>query len=144
MSTSSQSATPSDRFYLCVKGVVTDGQGRALLLKRTADTAVDPGLWDLPGGKLDPGELFDDAFRREVREETGLDVEIVGVAGARDWVIPSRRVVYLILRASADSDDVCLSDEHVAFAWVRAEDLSDYAIAPQFLPLLEGAVGAKQ
>lgn len=144
MSTSSQSATPSDRFYLCVKGVVTDGQGRALLLKRTADTAVDPGLWDLPGGKLDPGELFDDAFRREVREETGLDVEIVGVAGARDWVIPSRRVVYLILRASAYSDDVCLSDEHVAFAWVRAEDLSDYAIAPQFLPLLEGAVGAKQ
>lgn len=144
MSTSSQSATPSDRFYLCVKGVVTDGQGRALLLKRTADTAVDPGLWDLPGGKLDPGELFDDAFRREVREETGLDVEIVGVAGARDWVIPSRRVVYLILRASADSDDVCLSDEHVAFAWVRAEDLSHYAIAPQFLPLLEGAVGAKQ
>lgn len=144
MSTSSQSATPSDRFYLCVKGVVTDEQGRALLLKRTADTAVDPGLWDLPGGKLDPGELFDDAFRREVREETGLDVEIVGVAGARDWVIPSRRVVYLILRASADSDDVCLSDEHVAFAWVRAEDLSDYAIAPQFLPLLEGAVGAKQ
>lgn len=132
------------RFYLCVKGIIHDGSGRVLLLKRTEATGIDPGLWDLPGGKLDPGELFDDAFRREVREETGLEVEIVGVAGARDWTMPDRRIVYLILRAVAVSGEIRLSSEHVDRAWVTPGQLSGYAIAPQFLPLLAAELPAKQ
>jgi ADP-ribose pyrophosphatase YjhB (NUDIX family) len=53
---------------LCV-----DGEGRVLLARRASEP--DKGLWDLPGGFLEEGEHPLDALRRELREETGLEVE---------------------------------------------------------------------
>ena len=56
-----------------VGALVTDGEGRLLLVRR----AHDPygGKWDVPGGFLDEGEAPLDALRRELREETGLEIE---------------------------------------------------------------------
>jgi ADP-ribose pyrophosphatase YjhB (NUDIX family) len=51
-------------------------EGRVLLQRR-----ADSGNWALPGGKTDLGETLGDAVIREVREETGLDVELTGVLG---------------------------------------------------------------
>lgn len=56
--------------------VVEDAAGRLLLLRR-----ADNGLWAVPGGLLEPGEFVLDTMRREVREETGLDVEARGLFG---------------------------------------------------------------
>lgn len=138
------SSPTAPRMYLCVKGLIFDADGQVLLLKRTLDTPVDPGKWDLPGGKLDPGELFDDAFKREVREETGLDVHIVGIAGAWDWRMPGRHVAFLFVRALSECSQVTLSDEHVDWKWVRPERVVGLDIAPQFVRLFEGLAGAKQ
>ena len=65
-----------------VGGIVRDDAGRILLQHRR-----DNGLWDLPGGAVDPGEEPAQALVREVFEETGLHVvpeAIVGVVGGRD------------------------------------------------------------
>lgn len=56
--------------------VVTDDDGRVLLVHR-----VDNGLWALPGGGMELGESIEDCAVREVKEETGLDVEIVSLVG---------------------------------------------------------------
>ncbi|HWU46112.1 MAG TPA: NUDIX domain-containing protein [Humibacter sp.] len=56
--------------------VVIDDQGRIALVHRK-----DNGLWALPGGGLELGESIEDCAVREVREETGLDVEITGLVG---------------------------------------------------------------
>ena len=66
----------------------------AVLLERQADGAMEPsvlllrravepglGAWDLPAGYLDPGESFEIAARRETREEAGIDVELIALAG---------------------------------------------------------------
>jgi 8-oxo-dGTP diphosphatase len=53
--------------------VVVDGNGRVLMARRAGD--VFHGYWDLPGGFLEEGEHPLDALRRELREETGLEVE---------------------------------------------------------------------
>ncbi|MFD5932501.1 NUDIX domain-containing protein [Streptomyces sp. NPDC060333] len=55
--------------------VVTD-TGRVLLLRRKANDYMG-GLWEIPSGKVDPGETILDAARRETREETGLTVSSV-------------------------------------------------------------------
>lgn len=55
---------------------VRDGTGRLLLTRR-----VDNGLWVLPGGKLELGETIAEAAVREVLEETGVEVEVTGIAG---------------------------------------------------------------
>lgn len=49
--------------------LILDHAGRVLLLRRS-----DDGLWDIPGGAMEPGECLEDAARREVREETGLEL----------------------------------------------------------------------
>jgi len=65
---------------LGVKCAVIDSDGRILLSKR-----ADLGVWNLPGGRLDPGERFDQAAAREVLEETGVQVEITHPVGLYYW-----------------------------------------------------------
>lgn len=59
----------------CVGAVVLDAAGRLLLVRRANPPAQ--GLWSLPGGRVEPGESWEDAVVRELREETGL----TGVVG---------------------------------------------------------------
>jgi ADP-ribose pyrophosphatase YjhB (NUDIX family) len=56
--------------------IVQDGDGRILLQRRS-----DNGLWGLPGGSVEIGESIRDAIVREVREETGLTVEVLRLIG---------------------------------------------------------------
>lgn len=66
-----------------VSTVVMDN-GRVLLVER--GKGAPRGLWSFPGGHVEPGETVRDAAIREVAEETGLDIEITGIAGVRDVI----------------------------------------------------------
>ncbi|HEV2000150.1 MAG TPA: NUDIX domain-containing protein, partial [Xanthobacteraceae bacterium] len=61
--------------------------GRVLIARRVNP----PQLWSLPGGKVEPGETPKQAATREVREETGVEIEIVAAAGERVVVLPDAR-----------------------------------------------------
>ena len=70
----------------CVGAVIKDGQGRLLLIKRGHEPGA--GLWSLPGGRIEPGETDAEALVREMREETGLTVEVGRLLGRvqRPWL----------------------------------------------------------
>jgi ADP-ribose pyrophosphatase YjhB (NUDIX family) len=59
-----------------VTAIVTDTNGAILMVHKT-----DNNLWALPGGGMDLGESISQAVVREVKEETGLDVEVTGIVG---------------------------------------------------------------
>ena len=63
----------------CVGAVVRDGSGRLLLVLRGHAPAA--GTWSLPGGRVESGESDAQALRREVAEETGLEVEVGSQVG---------------------------------------------------------------
>lgn len=63
----------------CVGAVLSDDQGRLLLIRRANEPGR--GLWSLPGGRVEPGETDEEAVVREVAEETGLTVTVSRLAG---------------------------------------------------------------
>lgn len=70
-----------------VVAIVTDPTDKVLLIHKT-----DNNLWALPGGGHDPGEAISDTVVREVREETGYDVEVVALTGI--YTNPAHRMAY--------------------------------------------------
>jgi len=119
-------------FALSVKALIRDRAGRWLVLKRSAASKTNTGLWDFPGGKIDPGEAFDAALAREIKEETGLVVALDGVLGAGQSELPDRNVAYLFMEAHIESGDVRISEEHDEFAWLAAAELAAAPLCPQF------------
>lgn len=93
-----------------------------LLLRR----AVEPGFgaWDLPAGYLDPGESFEAAARRETREEAGIEVELVALAGV--YHSPAANAVTAVFRAraTAEPSPVVLDFESSEHAWVPRSAVS--------------------
>jgi ADP-ribose pyrophosphatase YjhB (NUDIX family) len=63
----------------CVGAVVTDGQGRLLMIQRGHDP--EAGLWSIPGGRIEPGETDGQALVREMLEETNLQVKVGRLIG---------------------------------------------------------------
>jgi 8-oxo-dGTP pyrophosphatase MutT (NUDIX family) len=117
-------ANPKPAAAVLLERPSTTGEPSVLLLLR----AVDPGRgeWDLPAGYLDPGESFDQAARREAREETGLEVELLSLAGV--YHSPAANAVTVVYRARPvdAAAEVVLDAESSSHAWVARSDVSDW------------------
>ena len=117
-----------------IKGVLIH-DGRVLLLLN------ERGEWDLPGGRPDPGEEHRAALVREVREETGLAVEVAAPLDEHLFeVLPGRfvRIVAYSCHLTGGSD-VVPSEEHLGTSWVPLAELGP-TIAGH--PLPAGYLGA--
>lgn len=125
-------------FALSVKAVIQDKEGRCLLLKRSKLCKNNAGKWDLPGGKVDPGEAIDAALVREVAEECGIVISVDRVLGAAESDTPTKKVVYVIFGGRHISGEVRLSEEHDGYKWVFREDLAKADLCTQFRPFAEG------
>ena len=77
--------TPSQKPVLGVAAVIWNDRQEVLLIRRTKEPRK--GQWSLPGGKVEFGEELEDAVRREVREETGLEIALLGLAGVAETML---------------------------------------------------------
>ena len=123
-------------FSLAVGAVIVDAEDRCLLLRRAAANPHFAGCWEWPGGKLEPGENFAEGLRREVMEESGLRIELTGLAGATEFEIGDVRVIFLCLDARAVDGEPRLSKEHDRFAWVTFSQLNRYALVDTVKPFM--------
>jgi 8-oxo-dGTP diphosphatase len=103
-----------------VEAVCFDTSGRVLLGRRAQDPAA--GLWDLPGGFLHEDELPLDALRREILEETALEIEPEAFLG--HWLEPydGRVVLCLAWTARADGEGQA-GDDLVELSWFAPDEL---------------------
>ena len=104
-------------------------EGRYLLLRRSPTRDHAPGQWESGSGRLEQGEGFIQALRRESREELGLDVRIECLLGTahfyRGETAPGDETVGVTFGCSVDDPSgLELSDEHSEHRWVTAEEAS--------------------
>jgi 8-oxo-dGTP diphosphatase len=116
-------------YGLAVRVLLTDQDGKILILKRSTDSKTNPGKWELPGGKVDQGESFDHALIREVYEETNLKISLEHVVGASEQNLHIIRAVHIIMSGKIVEGELNLSSEHEGYAWVLIETLPDYELA---------------
>ena len=106
------------------KGLIENENGQFLMLKKADDYEFTAGKWEQPGGKIEQGENRFEALKREVKEETGLEIE-----DSQDLVRieleDENHINCYILHSSDFSGEIELSDEHEQFRWVRPENFSE-------------------
>lgn len=100
--------------FVSVAGLVTNNKGDILLVKSPRRG------WEYPGGMLEPGETFQDALVREIKEEAGIDVEITGFVGLCKNI--EKDVVNIDFICKAVDGQLTTSDESTEVMWVNKEN----------------------
>ena len=114
--------------------VIADARGRVLLARRdgTSDLA---GLWEFPGGKLEPGETPEQALVRELQEELDITVEVGPPLLQVPQQYPGKRL-RLDVRKVAAWQGKPRGNEGQALAWVAPDKLARYSMPPADLPVV--------
>lgn len=125
----------SDSVISCVGAVIRDDQGQLLLVKRGHEPGA--GLWSLPGGRIEPGETDAEALIREMREETGLEVNPGPLLGAVQR--PSGKGAVINIRdyaATVIGGTLTPGDDAADARWVSVADLGSLAVTEGLIETL--------
>ncbi len=118
-----------------VVAVIRNHRGHYLLCRMAPDRGVFPGQWGLVGGGIEDGETMEEALRREVSEEVGLQLATIRPLFFKDAVeekqMPdgSRRrvyMIYLLFECQAEDGPVALNTEFDASVWAPQNELGTH------------------
>lgn len=108
-----------------VKVIIRNNDGKYLFLRRAASFKPGVQKWDIPGGRIEPNEALVDGLKRELREETGLELtKVDSLIAAQDIFVEGKdfHVVRLTYLGTAEGT-VTLSDEHDEYRWMTKDEL---------------------
>ena len=126
-------APKANRIVVACTVFVSDAQDRVLLIQRT-----DNSLWAIPGGAQDFGEYIAETAVRETKEESGIDIEVIGVVGI--YTNPKHVMAYtdgevrqqfsICFRGRYLAGEPTLSSESSHVRWVSRDELDGLSIHP--------------
>ncbi len=124
------------RLVLVAAVALIDRDGRVLLARRPEGRSM-AGLWEFPGGKVEPGESPEAALIRELREELGIDTWASCLAPL-SFASHAYEDFHLLMPVFACRkwQGIPRPHEGQALKWVAARDLGDYPMPPADLPLV--------
>ncbi|MFD8534209.1 (deoxy)nucleoside triphosphate pyrophosphohydrolase [Streptosporangium canum] len=120
-----------------VGAAIVDGSGRLLAAQR-AEPPELAGGWELPGGKVDPGEDDHTALIRECQEELGVLVEAGEQVGG-DWPLTDGYVLRVWLAEIVEGEPE--AKEHLDLRWLPMDELYDVRWLPADLPIVRAVQG---
>ncbi|RCW44678.1 ADP-ribose pyrophosphatase YjhB (NUDIX family) [Halopolyspora algeriensis] len=124
-------APRANSLVVAVAAIVRNESGDVLMIERT-----DNGLWAVPGGAQDIGETTREAAMREIREETGIEVEVTGIVGI--YSDPRHVIAYddgevrqefsIVFHAQPTGGELRTSSESRRVHWVEPEHIETLSI----------------
>lgn len=126
-------------------GAIVVQRGMLLMVRRARDPAR--GLWTVPGGRVEMGEYLDAAVRREVQEETGLEVEVGGLVGIFEVIGAEEHfVIHDYAATVADDSAPRAGDDVDEVRWVNLEEVPGMECTPRLVETLRawGVLADKQ
>ena len=131
-------ARSADRTVVDVIGAVIRDGDRVLLAQRPEGKA-QAGLWEFPGGKIEPGETPEETLARECREELALEIENPSVLHSVLHRYPEKTIRLILVACSVRPGSVPVPQEHQQVAWVALAQLPAMDLCPadrELLPAL--------
>jgi len=114
-----------------ILGGIVIKNDKALIIQRSADEEAYPNLWEIPSGKRESFEKSEDAVAREVKEETGLDVEVVMPINVFEFKVEkpdeirdATQINFLVKQIG--ESEVKISSEHQNFAWISKDEVNSH------------------
>jgi len=133
-------------YYPVVLGIIFDTKTKKILIGKRKDPKDIKGLtWAFPGGRPEHGEELEDAIKREIKEETGLNVESIGVIFAKTY--PEKRdllAIYFLCGIVGGKERA--NEDFSETKWVSPKELKKYfetSFHPKLREYLEGLTNEK-
>ncbi len=117
--------SPENLPHVRLVAAVIEHGGRYLITQRRP-TAVLPGLWEFPGGKVEEGETDEVALKREMRERVGVEVEVKNRIAQRTHHYQGYSVDLQLYSATIQPDQELRALRVAEFRWVASEEFEKY------------------
>lgn len=130
------------KLFIATKAIISH-KGKVLLLREAGSyqDGTNIGRYVEPGGRLEPGERFDEALKREVMEETGLTIEIGEPITVSEWRPVVRgeawQIVGIFFECQAMTDTVTLSSDHDEYVWIDPKEYASYPMPDNLKVIFE-------
>lgn len=118
---------------VAMKAVIVNNEGKVLILREasTYEDGTNVGRYHMPGGRIEPGENFEMALKREVHEETGLEIELLHPVYIGEWrpvirEVPHHIIATFIVCKPSVHDAIVLSSEHDQYKWIIPKERAQY------------------
>jgi 8-oxo-dGTP diphosphatase len=118
---------------LLIQKAAIKKDGKYLVLLRSAEDDIFPLHWDFPGGKLKENENPIVGIKREVKEETDLNVEPIEIEGVYEMVVNDTDCRFTVYSARLVSRDVKLSLEHMEYKWADKNEILSMKVEPYLI-----------
>lgn len=116
--------------------IIENEQGQILIARRKPGKSQG-GLWEFPGGKLEPGESPEACLIRELQEEMWIEIVPYELFGINEHDYGNVRIKLIAYRAKYSHGEIRLTD-HDDYRWVERRELRDYEWAPADVGFVEG------
>lgn len=122
-----------------VGAAIVDPMTNRILIAQRGPSQSLAGMWEFPGGKIEPGETEPEALKREIHEELNLSIEVNEAIETASYQYDFGQVTMTVYYAALRGGELKRL-EHAEIRWVSVEELVDFNWAPVDIPIVKAII----